>query len=248
MKLMRLTPLPGTTTVHEQLATIGSPGAMAPEKRPFVFTNFALSLDGHATIEGRSGPIGSEIDTAMLVGLREIPDALMVGAGTLRAERYSRIPPGEGSRARRQRRGVAADPLVVVVSGTLNLPWDIGLFTDGGGRVLVVTASQEELPETATPVEVLRFDGVVDLAVVLSRLRSEFGVRSLLCEGGPRLHGSLIDADLVDELFVTIAPVIAGGEGPGLTEWLGEGRRELELVWLLEAQGEIFGRYRVRRN
>lgn len=247
MKLMRLTPLPGTTTVGEQLATIGSPGSMAPAGRPFVFTNFALTLDGRATIEGRSGPIASEIDTAMLVGLREIPDALMVGAGTLRAERYSRIPPSEGSRARRQRHGVAADPLVVVVSGSLNLPWDIGLFTDGGGRVLVVTASEEELPETATPVEVLRCPGVVDLPVVLSRLRSEFGVRSLLCEGGPRLHGTLIEADLVDELFVTIAPVIAGGEGPGLTELPSVGRRELELLWLLEAKGELFARYRFRR-
>ena len=246
MKLMRLMPLPGMTTVTEQLATIGAPGLRAPSDRPFVFTNFALTLDGHATIEGRSGPIGSKIDTAMLVGLREIPDAVMVGAGTLRAERYSRIPPGEGSRARRQRRGVAADPLVVVVSGSLNLPWDIGLFTDGGGRVLVVTASEDEVPETATPVEVMRCKGGVDLASVLSRLRSEFGVRSMLCEGGPRLHGSLIDDGLVDELFVTIAPLVTGGVGPGLTTALAESRRGLELLWLLESHGELFARYRVK--
>jgi riboflavin-specific deaminase-like protein len=246
VRLIRLTPLPGPTTVSEQLATIGTPGLRAPSDRPVVFTNFALSLDGHATIEGRSGSIGSEIDTAMLAGLREIPDALMVGAGTLRAERYSRIPPGEGSRARRQRRGVAADPLVVVISGSLNLPWDIGLFTDGGGRVLVVTASEDELPETATPVEVMRCSGGIDLATVLSRLRDELGVRSLLCEGGPRLHGTLIDEGLVDELFVTIAPVIAGGEGPGLVEALGADRRELELLWLLESHGELFARYRFR--
>lgn len=248
MKLMRLMPLPGVSTVSEQLATIGTPGLRAPADRPFVFTNFALSLDGHATLEGRSGPIGSDVDTAFLVGLREIPDAVMVGAGTLRAERYSRIPPSEGSRARRQRRGVAADPLVVVVSGALNLPWDIDLFTNGGGRVLVVTASEDEVPETGTPVEVMRCSGGVDMASVLSRLRSEFGVRSLLCEGGPRLHGTLIGGGLVDELFVTIAPLVSGGVGPGLTTALAESRRELELLWLLESRGELFARYRIKRD
>jgi riboflavin-specific deaminase-like protein len=227
-----------------------------PTGRPFVYTNFAVTLDGRAAIEGRSGPIGTEIDTAMLVALRETCDALMIGAGTLRAERYGRIPPGEGSRAKRQRRGLAADPLVVVISGTLDVPWDSGLFTDGGGRVLIVTTSEEEIPETATPVDVMRMPrgdvepgrpARIDLAAVMGRLRADHGVRSVLSEGGPRLHGTLIEDDLVDELFVTIAPVISGGEGPRMTELLSQSRRALELLWLLEAEGELFARYRLRR-
>lgn len=258
MKVNRLTPLPGSSSISEQLAQIGSRDLPARPERPFVFTNFAVTLDGRSTIEGRSGPIGSEVDTALLVGLREIPDAVMIGAGTLRAERYGRIPPGERSRARRQRRGVAPDPLVVIVSGSLDVPWDAGLFTDGGGRVLIVTAAEDELPETRTPVEALRVpaaDGpeprgggaTVDLVRAMAELRSSYGVRSLLCEGGARLHGTMLEAELVDELFVTIAPVISGGGGPRLTELLSESRRELELLWLLEHQGELFARYRVQR-
>ncbi len=73
----------------------------------------------------------------------------------------------------------------------------------------------------------------------------ELGVRALLCEGGPRLHAQLIDADLVDELFVTHAPKLAGGVGPGLVSELSERERDLELGWLLaeESTGELFGRY-----
>ena len=256
MKVNRLTPLPGPSTISEQLANFAPASMPAPADRPYVFTNFAVTLDGRATIGGRSGPIGSEIDTNLLVGLREVPDALMIGAGTLRAERYGRVPPGEKSRARRQRRGVPADPLVVVVSGGLNLPWDIGLFTDGGGRVLIVTASDEEVPETATPVEVMRIparepgrgDDRADLKEAMRRLRADHGIRTVLSEGGPRLHGTMIEDDLVDELFVTIAPVISGGDGPRLTEILSAERRELELLWLLEAEGELFARYRVKRQ
>lgn len=247
MKVQRLTPLPGPTTLGEQLETFTPATMPTPGGRPFVYTNFAVTLDGRATIEGRSGPIGSEVDTALLVALRERCDALMIGAGTLRAERYGRVPPAERSRTRRQRQGLAPDPLVVVVSARLDIPWDAGLFTDGGGRVLIVTASTEPVPDTATPVEVMRFDEVVDLGVMMNRLRSEHGIRSVLSEGGPRLHGTLIADELVDELFVTIAPVLSGGDGPRLTELLAEARRELDLLWLLEAAGELFARYRVCR-
>ena len=78
-------------------------------------------------------------------------------------------------------------------------------------------------------------------------MRVERGVRALLCEGGPRLHAQLIDAGLVDELFVTHAPKLAGGDGPGLVTGLAELERPLELAWLLEEDGELFARYRVIR-
>ena len=84
-----------------------------------------------------------------------------------------------------------------------------------------------------------------DLATLLASLRADHGVRSLLCEGGPRLHGQLIEADLVDELFVTHAPKLAGGVGPGLVSELAEEERDFELGWLLADPdtGELFGRY-----
>ena len=185
--MRRLLPDPGQTTVEEQLDAY-RPWEEAPEERPFVAMNFAATVDGRATIGGVSGPIGSETDTAMLVGLRARFDAVMIGAGTKRAEGYKRI----------------STRLVVVESGP-------------GGRA--------------------------DLPMLLRSLREE-GVRALLCEGGPTLHGSLQAAGLVDELFLTIAPKLSGGGAPPrilegeLTDVV-----PLELAWLLEEDGELFARY-----
>jgi riboflavin biosynthesis pyrimidine reductase len=215
-----------------------------PEDRPRVLSNFVLSLDGRATIEGRSGPIGSDTDTAMLVALRTRVDAVMIGAGTLRAERYGRVVGDPAKRERREEAGLTPDPLMVIVGGA-ELPWDAGLFTSGAGEVLILTASDEEPPETATPVRMVRHEGEVHLPTALNGLRAEHGIRALLCEGGPRLHARLIEADLVDELFITRAPKVVGGEGPGLVTGLAESDRQLQLEWLLaEAEtGELFGRY-----
>jgi len=176
-------------------------------------------------------------------------DAVMIGAGTMRAEGYGRVIGDPEKRRRREREGLSPDPLMVIVSGRLHLPWDAPLFTEGHGRVLIATTSDAEPPELETPVEVLRQAGRLDLAALLERLRHQFGVRALLCEGGPHLHGELIDADLVDEMFVTHAAKLAGGSGPGLVAGLPERVREVEIAWLLaeSATGELFGRYRVAR-
>jgi riboflavin-specific deaminase-like protein len=243
--LRRLLPDSADVTVVEQLEALDLV-ALAREERPYLITNFVLTLDGHATIAGRSGPIGTDADTAMLVGLRTRVDAVMIGAGTMRAERYGRVVGDPAKRERRERDGLAADPLMVLVSGRLELPWDAPLFTEGHGEVVIATTVAEDPPETATPVEVLRHDGEVNLEALLAHLRRERGVRALLCEGGPHLHAQLIDAELVDELFVTHAPKLAGGAGPGLATGLDERTRELELAWLLaeESSGELFARYR----
>ena len=111
--------------------------------------------------------------------------------------------------------------------------------------MLVFTASDREPPETATPVEIVRHDNRVDLVEVVRRLRTERGIRSVLCEGGPTLHAELVAAQLVDELFVTRAPRIAGGTGPGIFTGLEAHTRDLELVWLFESGGELYARYRV---
>jgi riboflavin-specific deaminase-like protein len=244
--MRRLIPDPGPTTVEEQLDGY-RPWQEPREDRPFVATNFAVTADGRAAIAGRSGPIGSRTDTEMLARLRTRFDAVMIGAGTMRVERYGRLVEDQEGREARERIGLPHDPLMVLVSGRLDLPWDAPLFTAGAGRVLVFTASEAEPPETATSLRVVRHEGRVDLAEALRHLRQERGVRALLSEGGPHLHGELWGSDLIDELFLTTAPKLTGAEAPRILE----GKplpaiAELELAWLLERDGELFARYRRR--
>jgi riboflavin-specific deaminase-like protein len=239
--MRRLLPDPGETTVEQQLDGY-RPWEQPGEERPRVAMNFAATLDGRAAIEGRSGPIGSETDTAMLVGLRTRFDAVMIGAGTMRAERYGRVVSDPAKRERRERLGLPHDPLMVIVSGRLDLPWDAPLFSDGG-RVLVFTASEEGPPAVATSLQVVRHEGRVDLSEAMRHLRRERGVRALLCEGGPRLHSELWSQGLVDELFLTVAAKLTGA-GPAILEGELPAPAELELAWLLEEDGELFSRYR----
>src|SRR6478735_10223666 len=103
--MRRLIPEPGPTSVEKQLGSY-RPREHAREDRPFVAMNFAATVDGRATIHGVSGPIGSDTDTAMLVGLRARFDAVMIGAGTMRAERYGRVVASQEQRERRERIGL----------------------------------------------------------------------------------------------------------------------------------------------
>ncbi len=242
--MRRLLPDPGPTSVDEQLDSY-RPWEQAHGVRPFVAMNFAATVDGRATIGGVSGPIGSGDDTLMLARLRTRFDAVMIGAGTMRAERYGRLAANPETRRRRQAAGLEPEPLLVIVSGRLDLPWDAPLFREGGGRVLIFTGSDVEPPPLATPPQIVRHEGGVDLSTALTALRREHGVRALLCEGGPRLHSELQAGDLVDELFLTVAPKLIGA-GPSILEGELPAVAELELAWLLEAGGELFSRYRRR--
>ena len=245
--MRRLLPEPGSTTVAEQYTGLRL-GELAPEGRPYVVSNFAVTVDGRATIAGRAGPIGSRTDMEVLHLLRTQVDAVMIGAGTMRAECYGRLVPDPVLRGYRERaEGLAHDPLAVLVTRSLDLPWSCDLFTVGWGRVLIAAASDKEIPELPTSTRIVRHEDSVDLGAVLRMLREERGVRALLCEGGPHTHGQLVERDLIDELFVTLAPKLAGGVGPGLLEGAAEQPRELEPVWLLESEGELFGRYQLRR-
>jgi riboflavin-specific deaminase-like protein len=245
--MRRLFPDPGPTTIPDQIRELDLISS-APADRPYLITNFAVTIDGRATLHGRSGAIGSDTDTELLVCLRTRVDAVMIGAGTMRAERYGRPVADPGKRGRRERRGLSQDPLLVIVSGRLDIPWDAPVFGDRGARVLIFTTSDTAPPETVAEVRVVRHDGKVDLPSALAYLRSERGVRALLCEGGPRLHAQLIDQGLVDELFVTHAPKLAGGDGPTLAVGLPELERPLEVIWLLDDDGEVYARYRVPRS
>ncbi|HKH64650.1 MAG TPA: dihydrofolate reductase family protein [Solirubrobacterales bacterium] len=241
--MRRLLPDSGETSVEGQLDSY-RPWEEPGEQRPLVAINFVTTLDGRATIEGRSGPIGSETDTEMLGRLRCRFDAVMIGAGTMRVERYGRLASKEETRKRREAIGLDPNPLMVIVSGRLDLPWDAPLFTAGEGRVLILTASEAEPPETATPLQVQRHEGAVNLTEALSRLRHEHGVRALLSEGGPHLHEQLQADGLVDELFLTIAPKLSGGDAPRILEGPLPGVVDFDLAWLLEEDGELFARYR----
>ncbi|HEY8081943.1 MAG TPA: dihydrofolate reductase family protein [Solirubrobacterales bacterium] len=241
--MRRLIPDLSETTVGQQLDSY-RPWECAHEDRPYLAMNFVATVDGRATIGGVSGPIGSDADTAMLVGLRTRFDAVMIGAGTMRAERYGRPVADQAVRESRERSGLPPDPLMVIVSGRLDLPWDAPLFTEGAGQVLVFTASEVEPPDTATSLRVVHHEDDVDLIAALRHLRHEHGVRAVLCEGGPHLFAELQGLGLVDELFLTTAPKLAGGGAPRILEGELPAAGELELAWLLEQDGELFARYR----
>ena len=224
-------------------------GRDAPAGRPYVVLNMIATVDGRAAVRGGTRAISSPLDRAMLVHLRTQADAVMVGAGTLRAEPYGRLVRDPALRDKRRREGLEPDPLACIVSGSLELPQDLPLLADPHSRVVIATGSRATVGPARAHVEYLRGDAAeVDLACVLGALRSEHGVRSVLCEGGPRLNAGLFAGGLVDELFLTLAAAVAGGEpaaivaGAPLEQLVG-----LELVWVLEGEGDLFLRYRARR-
>jgi riboflavin-specific deaminase-like protein len=207
------------------------------------------TLDGRVAVGGRSGPIGDEADRELFHSLRTEADAVMVGAGTVRTERYGRIVRRPELRERRVREGLAPDPLAVIVSARLWLPPDLPLLQDPDSTVVVLTASEEELPPVPAQVQYMRGPPGVELELrpLLERLRTELDVRSILCEGGPTLNASLVREHLVDELFLSLAPKLAGG--PPLTILTGDPLPEpiiADLLWLLEHDGHLFGRYRLQ--
>jgi riboflavin-specific deaminase-like protein len=202
------------------------------------------TADGRASVRGRTAPLSSVPDRQLFHALRTCVDAVMVGAGTVRAERYGRLVRDPARHEQRRAAGLQPDPLAVVVSASLALPADIPLLQDPAQRVVVVTASDGVLEGCAAQVEYLR-SSPVDLAAALARLRADHGVRTILCEGGPQLNASLLAAGLIDELFLTTVPKLAGGAG-ALTivgEALLDEPLALELVWLLESAGELSARY-----
>jgi riboflavin-specific deaminase-like protein len=219
----------------------------APADRPYLFMNFVATLDGRAAVEGRTQALGSDADLDMLLTLRAAADAVLIGSGTVRAEGYARLVKSEERRAARLAAGMREDPVAVLISRSLDLPWErAGLFKAPEQPVIVYTSSDKEPPEVAAQVEVVRLEEATPTAA-LADLRRR-GVRALLSEGGPRLHRSLLAAGLVDELFLTMTPLLTGDE---LQPTIVAGGKlvapiSLELVWLLGSGPELFARYRIR--
>jgi riboflavin-specific deaminase-like protein len=234
-------------TSPEELASGMRLAELAPPGRPWLGLNMVSSLDGKATIEWRTKGLSSELDRRLFHHLRTQADAVMVGAGTLRAERYGRMTKSEELRDKRVAEGLASDPLAVIVSGRLDLPADLPILNEPEQRVVIATGSDATLSGLGAQVEYARVGD--DLPRLMAYLRETHGVRSVLCEGGPTLNSYLFAAGLVDELFLSLSPKVAGGAA-ALT--IVAGRElveptELELVSVAEDDGDLFTRWRLRR-
>lgn len=255
LTLRRLLPHGAPTTVEQfvEELDLADRAADGSRSRPYVLLNMVSTADGRATLGGRSGAIGGEADRELFHGLRTTVDAVMVGAGTLRAERYHRLVRDERAIEARRRRGLAEQPLACIVSGRLALDGEIPLLADPGAHVAILTSSEASLPEECrAEIDYVRAarDGLLDLVSALSELRERLGVRSVLCEGGPHLNSQLLADGLVDELFLSLSPKLAGGDvtsealrilsGPEL-----DPPATLELVGALEHNSHLFLRYRV---
>jgi len=217
---------------------------LAPPGRPYLGINMVSSLDGKATLDWRTKGLSTEVDRRLFHHLRTQADAVMVGAGTAREERYGRMTKNDELRQKRSNEGLVPDALAVIVSGTLDLPPDLPLLNEPEQRVVIATASDAELPGTTGDVEYARTGD--DLPRLLAYLHDEHGVRSVLCEGGPTLNSFLFAAGIVDELFLTLNPKVLSGAS-ALT--IVAGRELVEpaeatLVSVAEHDGELFTRWR----
>jgi riboflavin biosynthesis pyrimidine reductase len=226
MEVRRLHPDQATVETARALDDLGL-NELAHPDRPYVVANMVASVDGRTTVEGRSAPLSSSTDRVLFHALRAQVDAVLAGTGTLRTERYRRLIRQPERREERRARGLEPDPLAVVLTRSGDLP-DIEMLTDPEQPRVIFTGDD------------------ADPASAFRRLRAEHGVRSLLCEGGAVLLGSLLRASLVDELFFCLAPLLVGGEGqvtvagPALHPPV-----TLHLVHLLEHEDVLFMRYRI---
>ena len=210
--------------------------------------NFVTSLDGAVTLEGLSGGLSSKGDQNMLGRLRMLADVVLVGAGTLRAEGYGGLRLGAKRRAWRTAQGLPENPTLAVVSARLELAADSPVFTDAPTRAIVITcaASPDEQRKALAEVADVLVCGedAVDLTAAVAAL-AERGLRQILCEGGPHLLGSLTAADLVDELCLSVSPLLAGPGARRITDGLAATEaRPLPLLHVLSGDdGFLFLRH-----
>ncbi len=242
---MRLLYPDARDTSPEAMASKLRLGERAPAERPYLVLNMVSTLDGKAALDWRTKGLSTELDRRLFHHLRTQVDAVMIGAGTARVERYGRIMKSDELRQKRVREGLAAEPLAVVVSARLDLPADLPLLQTREQEVVIATGSDAVLQGTAARIEYLRTGD--DLPLLMAKLRDGHDVRSVLCEGGPTLNSHLLAADLVDELFLTLNPKLSGGAaaftivaGRELVE-----PRELALVSVAEGDGDLFTRWRI---
>lgn len=202
--------------------------AAHPDGRPTVELCMITTPDGAISVDGRSGPLGSTADSAVLAVLRQTCDVVVVGAGTVRTESYG-APARAGLR-------------IGVVSRSGNVDTTTPLFTSGSGFLVV--------PATApvpTVDHVVCGDDSVDFARLLATLHSDFGASFVHVEGGPQINAELLAIDCVDAVNLTVAPFVSGGEADGISAHTTLRRFMLEHLCVDGAH--VFARYaRVLRS
>jgi len=237
-RVMRLWPPPLLDEVDD--AALAAHYAWPDEPAaPFVRVNFVASVDGAVSVDGRSGGLGTPADKSVFRLLRELADVVLVGAGTVRTENYNG--------AQRNTRGRDTPPPVAVVTGSANLDPASKLFTDTVVPPLVLThdtAPAERLSALAAA----GGDVVALPRLTPDALLAELGRRGLnrvLCEGGPGLLGDLQAADSVDELCLTVSPLLVGGDAGRIARGpAGSPPRRMTLVGALEADDALLLHYR----
>ena len=214
---------------------------------PWLRVNFVSSLDGAVESDGYSRGLSNAIDQRLFALLRVHTDAVMVGAGTLRHEGYGPARTAADQLARRHAAGLAEHPTLVIVSAALNLDPSHRVFTEAPVRPIIVApaGAPDDRSDALAPVAdvITCGESVVDLSVALAELAHR-GLAQVLCEGGPHLFGSLLAADLVDELCLTQSPLLTGAGAGRIVA--GAGRSDplpMRLAHLLEAEGTLLTRY-----
>ncbi|MGI8801976.1 MAG: dihydrofolate reductase family protein [Solirubrobacteraceae bacterium] len=217
------------------------PERRAPPGRPHIAVNMISSVDGRGALDGRTRGLGNAGDRALFHRLRAQADAVMAGASTIRAERYGPLIRDTELIALRRARGEPVQPVAVTASRSLDFDPALPLLADPDSHLVVLTPSAGELPPCAARVTYIRGTSLTEL---VAALRAELGVRSVVCEGGPTLNGELVAAGLVDELFLSISPLLVGGRRPLTIVEGAPALTGLELIWLLEYDGLLQARYR----
>jgi riboflavin-specific deaminase-like protein len=215
------------------------PDVSARSAAPYVRVNFVASLDGAVSVDGVSGGLGSDGDRRVFGLLRELAEVVLVGAGTVRAEDYRG--------ARKATRGTDTPPPIAVVTGSADLDPASRLFTDTHVPPIVLTLGSAPRERRAALAAAGADVAVLD-RLSPDALLAELGRRGLhrvLCEGGPSLHGALLAADAVDELCLTLAPLLAGGTAGRIASGPdGASPREMSLVGALAEDSALLLRYR----
>lgn len=215
-----------------------------PSGRPWVRANMVSSLDGSAVVDGRATGLGSPADKTVFDLLRGLADVVLVGAGTARTEGYRAMRPKPAYADLRAAEGQAPVAALAVVSRSLDLDPGSQLF-GGAVRTVVVTHAETDPAKRAALTEVadvvVAGETDVDVAAALDQL-AERGLRRVLCEGGPSLLGDVAACGRLDELCLTIAPMLVGGDGTRIVQG-GALTARMTLGHLLESDGVLLGRW-----
>lgn len=217
--------------------------------RPYTIANFIASVDGRVTVDGKSGALGDAGDKDVFRALRERVDAVLAGSTTMVTERYGRMLVDPVARERRAAAGLRPEPLAVLITRATALPESLPLLGEPEAEIVVFSPSAPDLSEVQAQVHHEAIPpGAEPLSYAMGVLRERYGVRTLLCEGGPSLFLSLLREGLIDELFLTVAPKLTGPAGHG--GLIGEGHplpdiAPLQLRTAIEREGTLFLRYSV---